>query len=227
MRSITELISEYNSADKSILGTQQTLDIARWVTSIVNTFGLNGSAKADDRSIGWSGISIPDYAKPYLSSISQIRDTLRQTTRSSKPLTTQNLKDIAQPIPNGHQPPTTDEAAAPYAAVLSTFRSDISALTNNTSDALQKDILHLCDRIRDTDLWDLGIYLEDRPAPQPALIRPVTRELRTARTEQETLRQQKQTQKEDQERKVAEEKERKAEKGRLSHKEMFRTGEWG
>ncbi|KAL8635289.1 MAG: hypothetical protein Q9228_007205 [Teloschistes exilis] len=222
MRSISELISEYNSSDKSVLSTQQTLKIARWVTSIVNTFGLNGPAKAGDDSIGWSGISIPDYAKPYLTSISKLRDTLRQTARSSKNLTAQNLKDIAEPTQNGQQPQKAE--AAPYAAVLSTFQSDISALS--TSDTLAKDILQLCDRIRDTDLWDLGIYLEDRPDPQPALIRPVTRELRAAKADQNALLQQKQAQKEKAKQEKDRAREEREEKGRLSHLEMFRTEEF-
>ncbi|KAL8724228.1 MAG: hypothetical protein Q9181_006919 [Wetmoreana brouardii] len=218
MRTISELISEYNSSDKSVVGSEQLLEIARWITSIVNMFGLNGSAKADDNSIGWSGIGLPDYAKPYLSSISRMRDTLRQNARSSGALDRQKLKDIAG-LAHDRHPPESDQAA-PYQAVLSTFRNDVSSL--HDSERLSKDILQLCDRIRDIDLWNLGIYLEDRADGQPALIRPVTKELRAAKAEQEAKEAQSRKAKEERDKEAA----AKTDKGKLSHLDMFRTAEY-
>ncbi|KAL8723005.1 MAG: hypothetical protein Q9225_000622 [Loekoesia sp. 1 TL-2023] len=218
MRIISELISEYNSTDKTALSTEQMLETARWVTSIVNMFGLNGSAKADDELIGWSGIGIPEYAKPYLTSISRMRDNLRRQARASGDFDSRKLKDLASDDQN-ESPPETAEAA-PYQAVLSKFQTDVSALTD--SEKLSKDILQLCDRIRDVDLWNLGIYLEDRPDDQPALIRPVTKELRAAKAEQEAREEQKKKAKEEREKEAA----AKADKGKLSHLDMFRTNEY-
>ena len=219
MRTISEMISEYNSADKKVLTIEQSLDTARWVTSMVNTFGLNGATKADDNSIGWSGIGIPEHAKPCLASISSMRDHLRQQARSSSGLDRDRLRNM---ISSGGTEISADnmKEAVPYHAVLSNFQADVSALTE--SDRLSKDILQLCDRIRDVDLWNLGIYLEDRPDDQPALIRPVTRELRAAKAEQEAREEQKKRAKEDREKEAA----AKADKGKLSHFDMFRTAEY-
>ncbi|KAL8935782.1 MAG: hypothetical protein Q9211_004514 [Gyalolechia sp. 1 TL-2023] len=218
MRVISELISEYNSADKNALTIEQTLQAARWLTSIVNTLGLNGSATADDDTIGWSGIGIPEDAKPYLTTISRIRDTLRQQARSPEGLTSEKLKSASNTSPNSSSPGNAE--AAPYQAVLSKLQHQISALAD--SEKLSKDVLQLCDRIRDVELWNLGIYLEDRPDDQPALIRPVTKELRAAKAEQEAREQQKKKAKEEREKEAV----AKADKGKLSHLDMFRTAEY-
>lgn len=218
MRIISELISEYNITGKNDLTIKQTLHAARWVTSIINIFGLNGAAKADDNSIGWSGISIPEHAKPYLTAISKVRDTLRQQARTPEGLSSEKLKDISNTSQNGYSPGNAE--TAPYETVLSKLQDEISGLTD--SEKLSKDVLQLCDRIRDVELWNLGIYLEDRPDDQPALIRPVTKELRAAKAEQEAKEVQKLKAKEEREKEAA----AKADKGRLSHLEMFRTAEY-
>ncbi len=218
MQIISELITEYNSTDKKAITTEQTLEVARWVTSIVNMFGLNGSAKLDDGSIGWSGIGIPEYAKPYLVAVSRSRDILRQQARTSDGLLTRQLKDIVTPAKIGA--PSAEPEAAPYQEVLSKFQNDVASLED--SERLSKDILQLCDRVRDVDLWDLGIYLEDRADDLPAIIRPVTKELRATRMEQAAKEEQKRIAKAEREKDAA----ARADKGKLSHLDMFRTAEY-
>lgn len=78
-----------------------------------------------------------------------------------------------------------------------------------------------CDRVRDIDLFDVGIYLEDRDN-QPALVRPVTRELIQARQEKAARAQQKLIEKANKEREALQ----RLEKGKISHLEMFRTNEY-
>ena len=80
MSIISNLITTYNS--EAHVSPSVTLDIAKWVTSMVNTFGLNGTAGPDDDTIGWSGIDIPEDAKPVLLTLSQKRDMLRQKVYS-------------------------------------------------------------------------------------------------------------------------------------------------
>ncbi|KAL8922285.1 MAG: hypothetical protein Q9208_005255 [Pyrenodesmia sp. 3 TL-2023] len=218
MQVISELISEYNSADKKSITTEQTLEVARWVTSITNLFGLNGFAKPDDGSIGWSGIGVPEHAKLYLTAISRTRDTLRQQARTSDRLLTTQVKAIVTPAENGS--PSATPEAAPYQEVLSKFQHDISSLED--SERLSKDILQLCDRVRDIDLWDLGIYLEDRADDSPALIRPVTKELRATRTEQAAKEEQRRIAKMEREKEAA----ARADKGKLSHLDMFKTADY-
>ena len=215
---ISELISEYNSAKSGTVATDTVADIARWVTSMVNIFGLNGNAAADDQAIGWSGLDIPGPAKPYVESISQLRDELRGRARSAKGLTAQEIQNIV----DGAVPKLADDqdpSTKPYRDVLQNFKAD--ATSTKESSNISKDILALTDRIRNVDLWNCDVYLEDREN-EPALIRPVTKELRAARQEKEDRERQKQLAKEEKEKQAT----ARLEKGRLSHLDMFRTNEY-
>ncbi|CAG8087073.1 unnamed protein product [Penicillium nalgiovense] len=216
MASISELISKFNIADKAAVPSQDVQAAARWVTSMVNMFGLNGTASADSTEIGWSGIDIPEEAKPYLYPLSAIRDTLREAARSKAGI---SAKDIEAAVAQASAPQEASEAAKPYAELFSNFRNKVVSL--ESSDSIGKDILSLCDRVRDIDLFDVGIALEDREN-QPALVRPVTQEMLKAREEKETRARQKQAEK----LKNQQEALKKAEKGKLSHLEMFRTSEY-
>ncbi|KAF4214678.1 hypothetical protein CNMCM8980_009325 [Aspergillus fumigatiaffinis] len=217
MSAISELISKYNGADKSTLNPKDVEAVARWVTSMVNIFGLNGTATADSTEIGWSGIDVPEEAKPFLYPLSSIRDSLRQAARAKEGVTAETVAEIV----NKGELPEQDltESAKPYAELLSNFRTKVSSI--QPSESLGKEILALCDRVRDIDLFDLGIYLEDREN-LPALVRPVTRELIQAREEKAARARQKQIEKENKEKEAL----KKLEKGKLSHLDMFRTNEY-
>lgn len=217
MFTISELITKYNSADKSTLPSEDVEAAARWVTSIVNTFGLNGAAPANTQEIGWSGIDIPEEAKPFLFPLSVMRDSLRQGARAKGGFSPQQIAEIVE----RESVPDQDVAltAKPYAAVYSDFCNKVSSL--ESSDNLDKEVLALCDRVRNIDLFDLGIYLEDRDN-QPALVRPVTRELIQAREEKEARARQKQIERENKEKEALQ----RLEKGKLSHLDMFRTNEY-
>ncbi len=76
------------------------------------------------------------------------------------------------------------ESSQPYNEVLRQFRADVKALAARQASA--KDLLTLCDQLRDVHLWNLGIYLEDRNSPHPALVRPLDKLLVEARAEQES-----------------------------------------
>lgn len=218
MTTISELVSVYNSEDRSVIATEITRKLAIWITSMVNTFGLNGEALPGDETIGWSGIGIPEEAKPYLIPLSKLRDGLRQSAKSGSGLTVDHLRQLNQPSTTN---PETDKASAkPYAEVLQSFQSRIDSLKDSPS--LSTDILHLCDQIRDIDLWSLGIYLEDRDGTHPALIRPVTKELLAARHEREDRDRQKQAAKVERGKEAA----RIAERASVSQKDIFRTEEY-
>lgn len=223
MARISSLVTEYNTIDKATIANNVTSDIARWITSMVNTFGLNGEAAPGTTTIGWSGIDIPEHAKPYVSIISQTRDELRIRARSSQGITAQDLQELERKLSTTTAEKEEEEdATAPYRQVQQDIKTQLGTLqTSSSSSNLSKDILSLCDRLRDHDLWRLNIYLEDRDG-QPALIRSVTRELLASRAEKENQAQQKQQVKAEKERLAAEKKD----KGRVSHLEMFRTSEY-
>ncbi|KAJ5099554.1 cysteine--tRNA ligase [Penicillium argentinense] len=215
MQSISELITKYNSADKATLNPKDVEATARFVTSIVNLFGLNGNATVDSTEIGWSGIDVPEEAKPFLFPLSTIRDTVRQAARSKEGISSSQIAEAVKL----EGPQDVSEAAKPYAEVLTNFRTKISSL--QSSESAGKEVLALCDRVRDIDLFDLGIYLEDRDN-LPALVRPVTREMIQAREEKEARARQKQLEKQKREQEAL----KQLEKGKLSHLEMFRTNEY-
>ncbi|KAJ9302675.1 hypothetical protein DTO271G3_49 [Paecilomyces variotii] len=217
MYAISELITKYNSADKETLKAKDVEAVARWITSMVNTFGLNGTASPDSAEIGWSGIDVPEEAKPYLYPLSEMRDTLRQAAKAKTGFTPEKIQEIVSRGSVTEQ--EVPENARPYAAVLSEFKTKVSSLEQSSN--IEKEILSLCDRVRDVDLFDLGIYLEDRDN-KPALVRPVSKELIQAREEKAARARQKQLEKEKKEREARE----KLEKGKLSHLEMFRTNEY-
>ncbi len=79
----------------------------------------------------------------------------------------------------------------------------------------------LCDRVRDIDLLGLGIYTEDREN-QSTLVRPASKNLIQGRDEKAEKACQKQLEKGKKERDPLQ----KAEKGKVSHLEMFRTSEY-
>jgi len=215
---ISELVSSYNASDRMMMGSDMTFAVARWVTSMVNTFGLNGAAAPGDETTGWSGVDVPEAAKPYLESLSRLRDGLRRMARTAKGLTTRDIRKLGDATMNLYADPHSGAVA--YKDVLQNFRSEAGTLRE--SPTLSQEILQLCDRVRDVDLWNLGVYLEDRDGDQPALIRPITKELRVSRVEKEERENQKQAAKEQREREVA----AKADKGRQSHLEIFRTDEY-
>lgn len=115
--------------------------------------------------------------------------------------------------------PRREGDAGSFRDVLETFNQDLSNL--DASQNLIKDVRQLCDDLRDISLFDRGVYLEDRES-LPALIRPVTKDLRAAKAEKEERARQKQKAKEEREKGAA----AKADKGRLSHKDMFRSEEY-
>lgn len=187
---------------------------------MVTIFGLNGAASPDSSEIGWQGIDIPEHAKPFLYPLSAMRDSLRQSAKSGNQITSERLKDILETTTVSEQEVT--DAARPYAEILSHFRARVSSFKPEESSNSSQELLSLCDRVRDLELFDLGVYLEDRDNNEPALVRPVTKELLRAREEQAQRALQKQQEKEKRE-KLAQEK---LERGRISHLEMFRTSEF-
>lgn len=216
MDTISNLVTTYNDqASKSRATPSATRSIAKWVTRMVNIFGLNGAAGPDDAMIGWSGLSVPEFAVPVLTTLSRKRDELRIKAKTG--LERQDLELVAYPRRNLSEAQMDQEA--PFKKVLASFNQDLSDFNNSTN--LAKDVLSLTDRLRDVDLLDLNVYLEDREG-QPAMIRPVTKELRAAKQEKENRAREKQKAKEEREKEAAS----KADKGRLSHRDMFRNDEY-
>lgn len=223
MRIISELITRYNSTDKFSISDETALVLGQWITTMVRTFGLDGAATLDSDSIGWSGIDIPEIAKPFVYPLSTFRDSVR-TMAISGGVSPENLRSLLATVPNL---PWQQQGAShvPYAEAYSQFRSEIESIASSSPSDLKGQILTLCDRLRDVTLWDLSIYLEDRES-QHALVRPVNRELRAARAATIAKAEAKASARAGAKaKKEAEERDRLS-KGRLNHLDMFRTQEY-
>ncbi|ODQ54152.1 cysteinyl-tRNA synthetase [Saitoella complicata NRRL Y-17804] len=117
-----------------------------------------------------------------------------------------------------------EETVLPYVRALSTFRDNIRALSMAKADP--KEMLALCDRLRDVDLVDLGVMLDDRETGG-ALVKFVDREeLLRIREEKEAKEREKQERKEAMKREAERKRLEKLEKGRTRPEEMFKTKEY-
>ncbi|EFR01300.1 cysteinyl-tRNA synthetase [Nannizzia gypsea CBS 118893] len=217
MYAISELITKFNNTNEAALSAQNTHAVAKWLTSMVNIFGLNSTAGPDSEKIGWYGDEIAEEAKPYVFPLSTIRDALRQTAIAKTGLTPDSIKSVVEEGRKSVSPELLDpQLTNSFKDVFNNFCSSATAFTESNN--LSKEILDLCDTLRNTSLFDLGVYLEDR-ADLPARVRPVTRDLLQAKQEAETRAKQKLLEKEAREKEAAE----KAAKGKISPLEMFKT----
>jgi cysteinyl-tRNA synthetase len=107
--------------------------------------------------------------------------------------------------------------------VLQQFRTDVDALSAKQAPA--KDLLSLCDQLRDVHLWDLGIYLEDRKNPPTALVRPLDKSLVEARAERESIMLAKAKAKLEQEARDAAKEQEQRERAKIDPLVMYKTSD--
>ena len=217
MTAISTLTTEYNSQPKHNLTLQDHVDIGVFVTRMVNIFGLNADGKPDTDEIGWIGIDIPEAAKTYVVPISQMRDQLRQAA-IARSITKEKIEEIVSSVDAPEAEVSNGTRPRPsLARAYTEFKENVLKATTYDNNAMNNEILGLCDQVRDVALWNLNVYLEDREN-QPALVRPVTEGLRVARKEKEDRARQK----EEAKRKRDEEARQKLAKGKLRPEDMFR-----
>jgi len=220
MRILSDLVTESNSVDT--LSDQTVFLLARWVTRIVTIFGLDpGGDLSNFDHIGWSGLDIPAPAKPYIYPTSQLRDKVR-TLAFSGSVDHTAIAKLAGGITIAASTPVV-ESSNPYDQVLRQFRTNVKALA--AQQAPTKGLLALCDQLRDVHLWNLGIYLEDRSNPQPALVRPLDKSLVEARAERESASAAKVKAKLERETREAEREKELRERAKVDPLLMFRTSD--
>ncbi|PGH10740.1 hypothetical protein AJ79_05331 [Helicocarpus griseus UAMH5409] len=84
------------------------------------------------------------------------------------------LSNILQKMPVSDQP--ISDLARPFSDLVADFKNRVLSIAFDDSESLAKEILALCDHIRNIDLFYLGIYIEDQPTG-PAIVRPVTKDI--------------------------------------------------
>ncbi|KAL9060949.1 MAG: hypothetical protein Q9162_000393 [Coniocarpon cinnabarinum] len=238
MRAIIELITQYNSAEKSSLSTTSTLEVAQWVTHMINIFGLNatggGAPDTTVKTIGWAGLDIPSAMSSNVYAIADFRDELRvRANRAMKDRKTgatlsngsanqMSAEAVRQLADRMRQ--TASQSDASSKVIVERTESVAKALSVANADVVE--YLKLCDKIRDEWLWDLGVYLEDsNEEGQPAIVRPLDRELVDARQQAD---QRKQEKLEQDQKKQVEKARKEAEmeaKAKIDPTQMFRSEE--
>ncbi|TVY65506.1 Cysteine--tRNA ligase [Lachnellula suecica] len=220
MRILSDLVTESNSAE--VLPAPTVILIAKWITRIVTIFGLDpeGDLTNLDR-IGWSGLDIPTSAKPYIYPASQLRDKVRASACSGSVDYTAIAK-LASGITIAASLPVV-ESSKPYDQVLQQFCTNVKAFAAQQAPA--KDLLALCDQLRDVHLWNLGIYLEDRNDSQPALVRPLDKLLIETRAERESAGTAKAKTRLEQKAREAERQKEQRERAKVDPLLMFRTSD--
>jgi len=241
LRVIGELISKANihmDTSKDGIDLAGLESIGRWITKMVGVFGLDANAKAPYEGLGWANSAsatdlTPDQIiAPYAEVNTQVRSQVAELALHSEVLDKLLAADVDSEFKYLVSSGTTvpESLALPYIRSVSRIRDEIRKLAPTSPS--KKAILALSDQIRDTDLTNLGVYLDDAGADslQGAFIKFVPKEeLLTQREEKAAKEREKLAQKEAA--KLAREKEEseKAEKAKLSPTEMFkdeRYSEW-
>lgn len=168
LRLIRDLIGETNQyldvATKQALHVHlpTLLAVVQWMTQIFSILGLSYPQRTET-DFGW-GVAPAPTGKQQHNSVSGVSAAVDK-----------------------------EQLVAPYAGVLSKFRDEVRTLARSTdAAALPKELLALCDRVRDDGRLDeLGVALEDVPSG-PALVKfAPPEELRAARAAREQAAQEK------------------------------------
>ncbi|KAH7318296.1 tRNA synthetases class I (C) catalytic domain-containing protein [Stachybotrys elegans] len=207
--------------------------IARWITKLVGIFGLDANATAPYDGLGWASVIAADVdpdtaARPYKDVFENVKAEVGGLTLASENMPSLLAKDPNPEFESVKQAGTRDpeQLALPYLRGVSQIRDELRRVLSAQSPETKQAILKLTDRIRDHDLTNLGVYLDDRPDNQPSLIKFVpAAELIAAREEKAAREAEKARKKE--EARIAREKAAKEalEKARVPPEELFKSDE--
>ncbi|KAI0201057.1 cysteinyl-tRNA synthetase [Astrocystis sublimbata] len=209
--------------------------VARWVTKIVGILGLDAHASPPYEGLGWASAAaaanvdpataVKPYEAAYNTVLSDAKSLDLPSTEALSNLLSQSpSSEFNSLAESGARDP--EQLGLPYIRAVSKLRDELRRIVPSASAELKKSILALSDRIRDFDLTNIGVYLDDRPDGQPSLIKFIpASELIAARDEKAAKEAEKAKAKE--EARLAREKAEaeKWEKAKVSPEQMFRGDE--
>lgn len=138
-------------------------------------------------------------------------------------------KDSHQSSGDNNSSGSVEEIGMPFVKVLSKFRDKIRSMSIK-GDLDSKKVLLLCDELRDIDMLELGVALDDRGSGEGALIKFLNKnereELLRQQREKEEIQKEKLRKKEEQARQAALKEKERMEKAKISPLEMFKTAEY-
>ncbi|KFA46491.1 hypothetical protein S40293_04262 [Stachybotrys chartarum IBT 40293] len=207
--------------------------IARWITKLVGIFGLDPHATAPYEGLGWASVLAADVdpetaVEPFKSVLENVKREVAALSLTSDAISSLLEQDPTQEFESLSSAGTRDveQLALPYLRGVSQIRDELRRIVSAQNAETKKAVLQLTDRIRDQDLTNLGVYLDDRPDNQPSLIKFIpAAELIAAREEKAALAAEKARKKEEA-RLAREQAEREAkEKARVPPEELFKKDE--
>ncbi|OTB18873.1 hypothetical protein K445DRAFT_54461 [Daldinia sp. EC12] len=235
LRAIAEVIRKANvhiNTQKSDVDLPAVEAIARWVTKIVGILGLDANASPPYEGLGWVSAAAATNQDPEttVKPFKAVYETVYSDARALKLPDSEIITNLFSQSPDsefeslanaGTKDP--EQLALPYLRAVAKLRDELRRLAPTASPEVKKSILNLSDRVRDFDLTNLGVYLDDRP-DQPSLIKFIpAAELIAAREEKAAKEAEKARAKE--EARLAREKaeEEKWEKAKVAPEEMFKS----
>lgn len=242
MRAIGNLIRKTNihiGAPDGGLQISAVESIARWVTKIVGILGLDANANPPYEGLGWASAAsagadpstaVQPYEEAYNSVISAAKSLALPTSDTLANLLSQSPRaEFDALVEAGIRDP--EQLGLPYLRTVSKLRDELRRIVPSAAPELKKSILALSDRIRDYDLTNIGVYLDDRPDGQPSLIKFIPAEELIATREERAFREAEKARAKEEARIAREKAEaEKWEKAKTAPLDMFRNderyGEW-
>lgn len=209
--------------------------VARWVTKIVGILGLDASAAPPYSGLGWAAATssstidpataVAPFAAVYANIKSEIEalgltDPVAEVLQSQDPASEFSALEAA-----GER--NAETLTLPYIRATSRLRDELRALIASTGSTLppatRQAVFSLSDRIRDYDLADLGVQLDDQ-AGRRSLVKFVpAAKLVAAREEKAALAEAKAWAKEEARRAKERAEEEKWAKAKVPPQDMFRA----
>lgn len=199
MRAIGNLIRKTNihiGAPDGGLQIAAIESIARWVTKIVGILGLDANANPPYEGLGWASTAsagadpsttVRPYEEAYNSVLSAAKSLDLPTSETLINLLSQSPRtEFDALVEAGIRDP--EQLGLPYLRTVSKLRDELRRIVPSATPELKKSVLALSDRIRDYDLTNIGVYLDDRPDGQPSLIKFIPAEELIATREERASR---------------------------------------
>lgn len=233
---ILKLVNTTNSflKDNKDANLAEVEAIARWITKIIGIFGLDPLAEPPYEGLGWASAIAPDVdpetaVQPYVAVLTQVKDNIKAlalTNGEAFPdlLAYDPVADFKSAVESGSR--DIEKLSLPYLRAVSKLRDELRRIVSSQATDTKKALLALTDRIRDQDLTNLGVYLDDRPDNQPSLIKFIpAAELIAAREEKAAQAAEKARKKEEARLAKLKADEEAREKAKVAPEEMFKNDE--
>ena len=207
--------------------------IARWITKMVGIFGLDANASAPYDGLGWASAISADVdpttaVQPYATVLEKVKADVAKLSLSSEAISALLAQDPTKEFESAASGGCRDieKLALPYLRAVSQIRDELRRVVSAQTPETKKNILVITDQIRDHDLTNLGVYLDDRPDNQPSLIKFIPAAELIAAREEKAAREADKAQKKEEARLAREKAEQEArEKAKVPPEEMYKSDE--